>query len=232
MKATTAVDEKKHLPDLAFQGMVLRGAGLAPKRYHLVHLNRGYRLQGEVEPLKLLQVEEVTEAVEALQGTAEFQDALRQVQETVVDALEELSTEPSYPCECWRLPAANRCEAVREAGALSLEAVAAHPELLALAGKKASLFTAALAPELSYKQLPVKNGDEAMAVWSALIREETLSPEALESVFQHLLIYCGLDTYAMGAIFMALLAKATGWQVEESWEVPQEAEALRLARRG
>ena len=58
-------------------------------------------------------------------------------------------------------------------------------------------------PELDYHNLPVVHkGDEASA---AFINLKNLSKEEQEKVRNGLLVYCGLDTYAMVKIYEKLL---------------------------
>ncbi len=60
-----------------------------------------------------------------------------------------------------------------------------------------------LVPELSYQDLEIKEGGSASQKWNEM-NQEHISPEEKEAIIKNLKIYCGLDTYAMFAIWQYL----------------------------
>ena len=60
-----------------------------------------------------------------------------------------------------------------------------------------------MVPELSYDEMPIGKGDQAMTTWWKLIHGD-LSDEAVEKTKTALLEYCKLDTWAMVKIWKAL----------------------------
>jgi hypothetical protein len=60
-----------------------------------------------------------------------------------------------------------------------------------------------LVPELSYKELEIGNGSEAMNTWNKLVTGDATETERAE-IEKNMLEYCGLDTYAMYAIWKHL----------------------------
>ena len=63
VKATNDVKEE-HYPDVAFQRHVLKEAGLVIRKAHVIHLNRDYVKQGDIDPEELFIIEDVTEATD------------------------------------------------------------------------------------------------------------------------------------------------------------------------
>ena len=61
-----------------------------------------------------------------------------------------------------------------------------------------------MCPELSYNDLAIHEGVTASASWATLT-DPTISPEAKEQLKKDTLAYCGLDTYAMIAIYRKFL---------------------------
>ena len=61
-----------------------------------------------------------------------------------------------------------------------------------------------MCPELSYKELDIGNGSEAMNTWNKLVTEDIEEKEKKE-IEKAMLEYCGLDTYAMYAIWKHLM---------------------------
>lgn len=61
-----------------------------------------------------------------------------------------------------------------------------------------------LVPELSYARLPIGEGATAMNAWWKMVYGET-SPDEAEKIRRQLLDYCGLDTFAMVAIWKKLI---------------------------
>ena len=60
-----------------------------------------------------------------------------------------------------------------------------------------------LCPELSYKELDIGNGLEAMNTWNKLVTEGATDKDRIE-IERAMREYCGLDTYAMYAIWKHL----------------------------
>jgi hypothetical protein len=61
-----------------------------------------------------------------------------------------------------------------------------------------------LVPELSYKELLIKEGGTASQAWKKIVDGKYSKDEATELI-NALKIYCNLDTYAMYAIFKRLV---------------------------
>lgn len=76
-----------------------------------------------------------------------------------------------------------------------------HPDFHGSASIKKVL--PVLCPELSYKELDIGNGSEAMNTWNRLVTEEVEDNEKVK-IEKAMLEYCGLDTYAMYAIWKHL----------------------------
>lgn len=60
-----------------------------------------------------------------------------------------------------------------------------------------------LVPELSYKELEIRDGGSAADTWNKIVSDSFNSVEKEKSI-NDLKIYCGLDTYAMYSIWLAL----------------------------
>ena len=60
-----------------------------------------------------------------------------------------------------------------------------------------------LAPELSYQSLDIKEGATASESWNKIVTGK-VTPEEKKKIEKDLLVYCGLDSYAMYAIWKAL----------------------------
>lgn len=65
IKSTTQ-SKKHHIPDLAFQKFVLEKEGVKIDRCFIIHLNKEYQKNGDLNPKELCTVEEVTEEVNYL----------------------------------------------------------------------------------------------------------------------------------------------------------------------
>jgi hypothetical protein len=78
-----------------------------------------------------------------------------------------------------------------------------HPDFHGSASIKKVL--PVLCPELSYKELDIGNGSEAMNIWNKLTTEGATDQERAE-IERAMKEYCGLDTYAMYAIWKHLTA--------------------------
>lgn len=76
-----------------------------------------------------------------------------------------------------------------------------HPEFRGSTSIKKVL--PALVPELSYKDLGIKEGGQASNAWWEMLAPGT-TPERSAEISKDLKIYCGLDTYAMYAIWEKL----------------------------
>ncbi len=76
-----------------------------------------------------------------------------------------------------------------------------HPEFRGSTSIKKVL--PALVPELSYKDLDIKEGGQASNAWWEMLSPKT-SPEVSAKIAKDLKIYCALDTYAMYAIWEKL----------------------------
>lgn len=68
----------------------------------------------------------------------------------------------------------------------------------------------AIAPHLDYKQLNISNGGEAMALYTRAIRNPSPTVED-QKIFDDLIEYCNLDTWAMVEIYRALLTAPPLW---------------------
>jgi hypothetical protein len=60
-----------------------------------------------------------------------------------------------------------------------------------------------IAPELSYKNLPINNGADANKKWGKMIKGD-MTPEEVEKTQRDLLVYCKQDTFAMVRIWEEL----------------------------
>ncbi|MEX0934995.1 MAG: DUF2779 domain-containing protein, partial [Candidatus Paceibacterota bacterium] len=65
VKSSTKV-KKEHYPDLAFQTIVLESAGLNLREIKVIHVDNTYVRDGEIDPIELSAVEDVTEKVRDL----------------------------------------------------------------------------------------------------------------------------------------------------------------------
>ena len=63
-----------------------------------------------------------------------------------------------------------------------------------------------LLPEFSYKELNISNGGQAQRVWMQTVLKG-MNPDKKQQIMDDLKKYCGLDTYAMYAIFKYLTEK-------------------------
>ena len=93
---------KKHLPDITFQTIVLEEAGIPVSRGSLLHIDKHYRRNGRVEPVELLALTEVTEAIAGARESTETSIS------EALDCLQDTSSPAA--CDCDRKTRANRCE--------------------------------------------------------------------------------------------------------------------------
>lgn len=97
IKGTNSLKEggtdHNHIDDLTFQASILKRAGITVGRYFLVHLNKDYVRQGELDIKNLFLIEELTEIVAA---------GLPIIEEKMKTAKEYLNNkkEPAGGCEC------------------------------------------------------------------------------------------------------------------------------------
>jgi hypothetical protein len=102
VKATSDIDEKVHLFDLAFQVALLRKTGLEINEIRLIHLNPEYIRFGILNIQELFKVEDVT---------AQVEDLIEEVSVQMVEALGYLSQEiePKGSCCCVYKGRSNHC---------------------------------------------------------------------------------------------------------------------------
>lgn len=70
VKSSTKVKDE-HIPDLAFQKIALERDGIPIGKTYLVHINKEYVRQGEIDPKELLKTEDLTEEVNNLRSSVE-----------------------------------------------------------------------------------------------------------------------------------------------------------------
>lgn len=102
IKATSDIDEKVHLFDLAFQVVLLRRMGLEINEIGLIHLDPEYKRFGALNIQNLFKVEDVTAVVEEL---------IQGVSAQMIEALGYLSqeAEPKGSCCCIYKGRSNHC---------------------------------------------------------------------------------------------------------------------------
>lgn len=107
VKSTTEVKEV-HIDDLAFQKFTFEGAGLKIRNCNLMHINREYVRDGEIDPNGLFTLEDVTDLVEERLQTIEeeLQEMLAVVEaEDEPDVAIGVHCDDPYPCalhdHCW-----------------------------------------------------------------------------------------------------------------------------------
>jgi hypothetical protein len=77
-----------------------------------------------------------------------------------------------------------------------------HPDFMGSSSIKKVL--PVLAPKLSYKELEVQEGQTASRLWAEAVMGSKLKSEEKQRLFESLLAYCELDTYAMVKIYEIL----------------------------
>ncbi|MBP7134203.1 DUF2779 domain-containing protein [Patescibacteria group bacterium] len=102
IKATSDIDEKVHLFDLAFQVVLLRRMGLEINEIGHIHLDPEYKRFGALNIQNLFKVEDVT---------AEVEELIEEVSVQMIEALEYLSqeAEPRGSCCCIYKGRSNHC---------------------------------------------------------------------------------------------------------------------------
>jgi len=93
VKATNSLNEDTHLSDLAFQWVLLKKLGIPVRRVHLIHLNAEYVRVGALDLAGLFEIEDVTEAVQAI--LAETEAEMAAAQEYISQEIE-----PPGHCDC------------------------------------------------------------------------------------------------------------------------------------
>ena len=102
IKATTQVKEE-HMPDLAFQKHICAQKGLNIKHMFIVHLNREYVKQGEVDSQELCSIEEVTDEVNTAfpdGSVIELCEYLLRILDEETPPQAEISRSCTTPYEC------------------------------------------------------------------------------------------------------------------------------------
>lgn len=108
VKSATSVKDI-NIYDLSFQKICLEGAGLKVGKLFIYHLNNQYVREGEIEPKKLLELEDVTDQVKYLQDEVKLQidnalKIMRKQAEPRVRILKQCTT--PYECTfldyCWK----------------------------------------------------------------------------------------------------------------------------------
>ena len=101
IKSSTEVKEE-HVYDLAFQAILLRQQGMQLTQAVIMHLNRNYVRQGDLDIRQLFTTADVTEQIEQLSG-----DVIKEMQEARAYLLDEV--EPAGPCSCIYKPRSKHC---------------------------------------------------------------------------------------------------------------------------
>ena len=106
VKSSTAVRNDaahNHVKDVCFQVIALAQAGVHVDRMCLVHLNRNYIKQGEIDPAQLLTLTEITQEVAALREETEneIKAAMAYLNQAAID---------ESSCSCLDKTRGNRCE--------------------------------------------------------------------------------------------------------------------------
>lgn len=105
VKGTNSLKEgsdRDHIDDVAFQASILKRANIRIGKYHIIHLNKDYVRQGDLDIDQLLVVEDVTEKVLARQ---------QEIEAEMAAAKEYLfqDTEPAGECQCIFLGRSKHC---------------------------------------------------------------------------------------------------------------------------
>jgi len=78
VKSSNEVKEDTHLNDLAFQWVLLEKAGIPVRKSSIIHLNSEYVRAGELDVVKLFEIEDVTEVVRPLLAHTETEMEIAQ----------------------------------------------------------------------------------------------------------------------------------------------------------
>ncbi|WP_422348808.1 DUF2779 domain-containing protein [Flagellimonas sp.] len=106
VKSSTSVSTKKshnHIFDTAFQKYVLEQNGLQVGKVSVIHLNKEYLREGEVQASQLLEISEVTSQVNAV-----YETIMEQIQEAL-DFINLPEIEEDK-CSCLRKTRSNHCD--------------------------------------------------------------------------------------------------------------------------
>lgn len=104
VKSSTSAKEV-HVEDLAFQTLVLRGAGVSLRRSHLVHLDSGYEREGELALKRLFAVVDLTAEIEPmLPGIAQSVLELQAVQAQPEAPQVRIGPQCGDPYDCALIP--------------------------------------------------------------------------------------------------------------------------------
>ena len=119
VKSTTKVDPVKHIPDLAFQSLVLAESGLKISCWRILHLNKDYLFQREIDPQKLFLNEgqyfgvDVSQEVrDCLKGQSDLNHLNQPLSRVVRQAKEVLDSAKPADCDCRLKTRRNQCPAV------------------------------------------------------------------------------------------------------------------------
>jgi hypothetical protein len=101
LRSSTGQD---HIDDAAFQTLVAERAGHQVRQAHVIHVNKEYVRQGEIDPEQLLTIKDVTE---------EMRQRLKAIEAEAIAALKWLAQEAidENGCSCRFLGRANHCAA-------------------------------------------------------------------------------------------------------------------------
>ena len=117
IKSTSQVEAKKHIPDLAFQKLVLNHCGLNVSKTRILHLNKTYlRSTGVIEPELLFCHDDqdygvdVSPAVDDyLKGLSDQQPTPQPLEEVVSQAVIDLGQAEPLSCNCQLKTRTNQC---------------------------------------------------------------------------------------------------------------------------
>ncbi|MFL1013262.1 DUF2779 domain-containing protein [Flavisericum labens] len=106
VKSSTSVKKDKkhnHLKDACFQKYVLEQNGLSVSKVSIIHLNKEYVRQGDINPSELLQITEVTEEVQNLypEVSIEIEQAIYFINQAEIDMTS---------CSCRLNTRSNHCD--------------------------------------------------------------------------------------------------------------------------
>lgn len=102
VKSTNEIDEKTHYYDLAFQVNLLRKCGITIEKINLLHLNKEYIRNGELNTVTLFRIDDVTEKIESIYEEVAIE------METAKEYLSQDSLPAGY-CLCIYKGRSNHC---------------------------------------------------------------------------------------------------------------------------